>query len=265
MTAGSFLTYPGITNIVICEIEPLIPAVVAHYFSEQNYNVVKSPRVRIVFDDARHFVLTTREKFDIITSDPIHPWVKGAATLYTKEYFELCRQHLNPGGFVTQWVPLYESDSGVVKSEVATFFNVFTNGTVWSNDDAGKGYDTVLLGSAGPMRIDVDEMQQRLDGANYVAVKESLDAVGFKSASQMLATYSGRAIDLAPWLKNAEINRDGNLRLQYLAGMAPNVYQEASIFNEMANFRRFPEDLFAGSADAIETLRLAIDQRQAGK
>ena len=50
------------------------------------------------FDDARHRVLTMGETFDIITSDPIHPWVKGAATLYTKEYFEMVRQHLNPGG-----------------------------------------------------------------------------------------------------------------------------------------------------------------------
>lgn len=265
VTAGSFLTYPGITNIVICEIEPLIPKVVAQFFAEQNYNVVKSPRVRIVFDDARHFVLTTREKFDIITSDPIHPWVKGAATLYTREYFELCKQHLNPGGLDTQWVPLYESNSGVVKSEVATFFEVFTNGTVWSNDDSGQGYDTVLLGSAEPVHIDVDEIQQRLETDNYRAVAESLGAVGFQSALQLLATYAGRASDLAPWLRHAEINRDGNLRLQYLAGMAPNQYQEGAIYNEMVVYRQFPEELFSGSDGTRDALRIAIEQREPGK
>ena len=62
---------------------------VSTYFAKENYNVAKDPRTQIVYDDARHFVLTTHEKFDIITSDPIHPWVKGAATLYTREYFEL--------------------------------------------------------------------------------------------------------------------------------------------------------------------------------
>ena len=51
--------------------------------------------------------------------------MKGAATLYTAEYFELVRRHLNAGGLVTQWVPLYESDPGVVKSEVATFSRSF--------------------------------------------------------------------------------------------------------------------------------------------
>ena len=109
VTAGSFVLHPGIKRIVICEIEPLIPRMVAPYFSKENYDVVHDPRVEIVYDDARHYILTTNEKFDVITSDPIHPWVKGAASLYTKEYFELVKAHLNPGGVVTQWVPLYES------------------------------------------------------------------------------------------------------------------------------------------------------------
>src|SRR5258708_19437187 len=103
------------------------------------------PRTEIVYDDARHFVLTTPEKFDIITSDPIHPWVKGSATLYSKEYFELVKQHLNPGGVVTQWVPLYESDMAPVKSELATFFEVFPNATLWANDTDESAFTTPPL------------------------------------------------------------------------------------------------------------------------
>ena len=133
VTAGSFIPYPELQRIVICEIEPLIPEHVAPYFGEENYHVLHDPRVQVFYDDARHFVLTTPEKFDIITSDPIHPWVKGAATLYTKEYFELVKRHLNPGGVVTQWVPLYESNPDVVKSEIATFFDAFPHGTIWAN------------------------------------------------------------------------------------------------------------------------------------
>jgi hypothetical protein len=48
--------------------------------------------------------------YDLITSDPIHPFVKGSASLYSREYFEMVREHLNPHGIVTQWVPLYESE-----------------------------------------------------------------------------------------------------------------------------------------------------------
>src|SRR5207247_1219126 len=125
VTAGSFVTYPEIERIVICEIEPLIPANVAPFFSEQNFDVVKDRRVEIVYDDARRFVLTSKEQFDIITSDPIHPWVKGSAALYTREYFERVKRHLKPGGVVTHWVPLDETNLETVKSEMATFFAVF--------------------------------------------------------------------------------------------------------------------------------------------
>jgi len=265
VTAGSFVVHPGIERIVICEIEPLIPQAVSRYFAKENYSVVRNPRVQVVYDDARHFILTTRDKFDIITSDPIHPWVKGAATLYTKEYFELCKQHLNPGGLVTQWVPLYESNLGVVKSELATFFDVFPQGTVWSNDDEGKGYDVVLLGQTDSGQIDVDELQKRLERPDHIFVAQSLRDVQFKSALDLLATYAGRGPDLAPWLKRAEINRDRNLRLQYLAGMSPNIYREHSIFDEMVAYRKFPEDLFVASDDGKLALRAAIERSKAGK
>jgi spermidine synthase len=162
VTAGSFVPYPGIRRIVICEMEPLIPPIATQYFGKENYNVMHDPRVEIVYDDARHFVLTTNEKFDIITSDPIHPWVKGSATLYSKEYFELVKRHLNPGGIVTQWVPLYETDADTVKSEVATFFDVFPNGSIWGNDNNGAGYDTALLGQVEAPKLDVDAIERRL-------------------------------------------------------------------------------------------------------
>ena len=255
VTAGSFVLHPGIKRIVICEIEPLIPEVVSTYFSRENYNVAHDPRVQIVYDDARHFILTTKEKFDVITSDPIHPWVKGAATLYTKEYFELVKQHLNPGGVVTQWVPLYESSPAVVKSEVATFFNVFPEGTVWSNDIQGRGYDLVLAGHATPQTIDIDSMQARLTRPEGARVAQSLSEVGLPSATSLLSTYGGRAHDLGPWLADAEINRDANLRLQYLAGMGLNMYQGGSIYDEMLKFRTFPESLFIGAPIERELLR----------
>lgn len=255
VTAGSFTTYPGIKRIVICEIEPLIPQVVSTYFTAQNYNVAHDPRVQIVYDDARHFILTTKEKFDVITSDPIHPWVKGAATLYTKEYFELVKKHLNPGGVVTQWVPLYESYPDVVKSEVATFFNVFPDGSVWSNDINGKGYDVVLAGHATPQTINVDSLQTRVSQPENMRAAQSLAEVGFPSIESLLGTYGGQARDLAPWLMNAEINRDSNLRLQYLAGMGLNSYQNASIYDEMLRYRRFPDNLFTGSDQSKAYLR----------
>jgi len=259
VTAGSFVLYPEIQRIVICEMEPLIPPTATQYFAKENYSVMHDPRVQIVYDDARHFVLTTNEKFDIITSDPIHPWVKGSATLYSKEYFDLVKQHLNPGGIVTQWVPLYESDDPVVKSEIATFFDVFPNGSVWGNDNNGTGYDTVLLGTVEPLKIDADAIERRLENPADAPIAKSLRDVGFSSVVDLLATYASQRADLQPWLEGAQINRDGNLRLQYMAGLALNTSMEGAIYSEILSYRRYPRNMIVASMPIEEALRGALE------
>jgi spermidine synthase len=260
VTAGSFVLHPSIERIVICDIEPLIPQVVATYFRTENYDVVRDPRVQIVYDDARHFVATTTEKFDLITSDPIHPWVKGSATLYSQEYFELCRARLNPGGLLTQWVPFYEADRAVVQSQIATFFAAFPNGTIWGNDDEGFGYDTVMLGQAAPLQVDVDALQARLDRPDHARVRESLASLELGSAVELLSTYAGRYAGLKDWLGRAEINRDRNLRLQYLAGLRLNSQSGANAYGELLMLRHFPEDMFrAASPDRLNALRTAFN------
>lgn len=255
VTAGSFVVHPSVTRIVICELEPLIPKVVARYFAEENHHLLTDPRVEVIYDDARHYMLTTHEKFDIITSDPIHPWVKGAASLYTKEYFELVKKRLNPGGFVTQWVPLYQSSPAVVQSELATFFAVFPQGTVWSNDTKGRGYDTVALGQLAPLKIDADELQARVKSPAYAHVAASLAGAEFPTAVSLLATYAGQASGLAPWLRDAEINHDKSLRLQYLAGLEFNADESVAIYNAMLRHRVYPEYLLHATGDRELVLR----------
>jgi spermidine synthase len=262
VTAGAVSIDPAVEHVTIAEIEPLVPRVVSTYFSEQNYDVIRNPKVQVVIDDARHFLLTTDRKFDAITSDPLDPWVKGAATLYTEEFFEVAKQHLNPGGVVTLFVQLYESNTAAVKSEVATFMAAFPDGIVWGNTQNGKGYDMVLLGQAGPTRIDVDLMEQRLQRPEYGEVARSLREIGIDSAVNLLATYAGRGPDLTPWLADAAINHDSNLRLQYLAGMGLNLYQSEAIYDEILTYSRFPENLFTGSAPNLTSLRIAIRQAQ---
>jgi spermidine synthase len=258
VTAGSFVLYPEIERIVICEIEPLIPGAIAPYFRKENYDVLKDPRVEVIYDDARHYLLTTKEKFDVITSDPIHPWVKGAAALYTREYFELVKERLNPGGVVTQWVPLYETSLAVVKSEVATFFSVFPAGIIWGNEIEDGGYDMVLFGQSDAAPIDVETLQRRLDSAEYWRVRDSLAEVGFYSAIDLMGTFAGRADDLKDWLKDAEINTDRTLRLQYMAGMVHHLSRQTEIYRDLLAHRQFPEFLFVAEEPTKNAIEEAI-------
>ena len=279
ITAGSFVVHPDVKRVVICDIEPLVPTVVAPMFGAENYHVVdgigrenphtvNGKQVEVVYDDGRHFLRTTHEKFDIITSDPIDPWVKGCAALNTVEYYQMCRDHLNPGGSVSLWIPFYESNLETTKSVIATFFQVFPNGIVWSNDREGFGYDAILFGQVEPTVIDVGELQRRLDRPDHQLVKQSLREVGFGAfrtglpvmpeGIDLLATYAGQAPLLKKWMQGAQINTDRNLRLQYLAGMWLNSKMGEQIRTSILEHYRFPDQMFVGSPEGIRILKLAL-------
>jgi spermidine synthase len=263
VTAGTFVVHPDVKSIHICEIEPVIPPQSDKYFGRENHHVLHDPRTQITYDDARHFVLTGNEKYDIITSDPIHPWVKGMASLYTTEYFELCKRHLKPGGFVTQWVPLYESSMEAARTEIATFFEAFPNGTIWGNVNTdGAGYDLVLMGQVEPLKIDPEAMQRRLVSPGYERFRQALFEAGYPTAVDLLSTYTAQATDLKEWSKGAEINRDRNLRLQYLAGLGVNMNEANVIFDQMMNAARFPDNLMTGSAAGADAMRLVFHHRR---
>jgi spermidine synthase len=260
ITAGAIAIDPRVEQVTIVEIEPIVPHAASKYFGAQNFDVIGSSKVKVRIDDGRHYLQTTRDRFDAITADPLDPWVKGAASLYTKEFFEEVKRHLNPGGVVTMYMQLFENNAESVKSSVATFFEVFPNGTIWGNTYEGRGHDMVLLGQAEPLRIDLDEMGRRLNLEDYALVKQSLREIGMGSAEDLFGTYAGRRSELQEWLRGAVINRDRNLRMQYLAGIGLNLDDSAAIYADMLTYRRLPEDLFT-SREGLDSLWRAIEEQ----
>jgi len=261
VTAGSFVPYPEVSSIVICELEPSIPPASDEFFGKENNHVLRDGRTHLINDDARHYILTTSGKFDVITTDPIHPWVKGTSTLYSREYYEMVRSHLSPGGVAAQWLPIYESDEQTVKTELATFFSVFPDATVWSNYLNGDGYDLVLVGRTGNTPIDVGALQRRLTQSGYSQVASSIAETGFHSAVDLLATYTGRASDLAPMVSGVAVNDDMNMRLQYLAGLGLNAVLSPRLYSEILSYRRFPADLLTGKGEEFDRLQEKIGRR----
>jgi spermidine synthase len=241
VTAGAFVRHPEVERIVICEIEPSVLAA-SDQFAVENHGVLSDPRTEVIYDDARHFLATTDEQFDVITSDPIHPWVRGAASLYSVEYHELAKARLRPGGVVAQWVPLYETDEASAKSQIGTFVQSFPDATLWNSDFLDTGYDLVLVGQRGPVSVDGEEIARRFRDDN--ALWESLAEVGLGSTVELLQTYAGWGRDLEPWLRDAEINRDRSLRLQYLAGLALERQDAYTIYDTIVSYRRYPQELF---------------------
>ena len=262
ITAGALGLGPGVERMTIAEIEPLAPVVAAAYFGDDNHHILDDPRVSLRIDDGRHVLATSADQYDVITTDLIDPWVKGVAALFTREFFELAKRRLRPGGVVTQFVQLYQSSPEAVKSEIATFVDVFPDAIVWGNPHEGQGYDLVLLGQAEPRPIDVDALQARLGSAPYDRVRASLGTIGVTSAVDLLAAYAGRGRDLAPWLRDAAISRDRDLRLQYLAGLGLDQAENANIYREMLGYARFSAEAFSGRAETLAALSQAVARRR---
>ncbi len=163
---------------------------------------------------------------------------------------------------MTQWVPLYESNLDTVQSEIATFFEVFPNGSIWGNVNTdGSGYDLVLLGQEGKLHIDLDALQKRLTKFDYYDARQSIFDAGFNSGIDMLSTFAAQAPDLRQWLRGAAINRDRSLKLQYLAGLSLNTNASNEIYNAILKFARFPDDVFTGSAENVGQLRGSLQRR----
>ncbi len=236
MTTGAFLLHPTVERIVLCEMESNVIRTARQFFAKENGGVLDDPRLEIVIDDARHFLATTREKFDIITADPIHPWVRGAASLYTAEFYDLCRSRLTPEGVVTQWVPLYESNSAAVKCELATFLQAFPRASLWSGQNLATGYDLVVVGTIGDQEISSRSITQRLRSNR--PLQRALTEIGLPNSDALLGRFAAEGAILTDWLRDAQINRDRNLRLQYLAGLTPESQTAQEIFQAMVSQRR---------------------------
>jgi spermidine synthase len=119
------------------------------------------------------------------------------------------------------------------------------------------------MGTVDPLTIDVDAIDQRLRTPEYARMAQSLSEIGMMSAVDLFSTYAGKRPDLDPWMSDAIINRDRNLRLQYLAGLGLNLYQSDVIYADMLKHAaRYPEELFSGSPATIQSLRQGIAREQ---
>jgi spermidine synthase len=234
---------------------------IADGIKQENPHMVNGKVVRFEYDDGRHYISTSDQKFDIISADPIDPWAKGAAALYSVEYFKICKAHLKPGGAMSLWVPLYETSLNSVRSVISTFFSVFPNGTIWSNDYNGLGYDIVLFGQDEQTHIDIGKLEKRLSREDHKLARQSLADVGFNRLKDLLGTYAGCAADLKGWMTGAQINTDRNLRLSYLSGMSINYSMAPEILQGICQFYQSPRNLFSGSDQKVDSLLLTIESK----
>jgi len=208
MTLGAISVHPSVSEITLVELEPKVLGV-ARTFEDYNHHVLDNPKVKIYFNDGRNFLLTTDEKFDVITADPIHPWFRGAGYLYTNEYFALASEHLLPGGIICQWLPIYELTPEDLKSVVLTFRQQFKHTMLWLTH-----YDAALIGSNMPIIIDEGELSKHI---SEPAISDDLNRVMMGSATDLLSYFVMGTDGMKDFSQGGIINTDDNLYLEFSA------------------------------------------------
>jgi spermidine synthase len=197
------------------------------------------PRLHVHIEDGRFFLLTTRQKFDLVTAEPPPPKHAGIVNLYSREYFGLIRDRLNEGGLATYWLPIYQVDASDSRSVLGAFSSVFDDCTLW----AGSGPELIMMGSKGPMRpVSASTVsQQWRDAANA----RELSRIGVESPQMLGATFIGDAA----WLKSyvgstPPLVDDFPLRLSYRIwnGVGPDLYP---LLDRAAAQRRFAASAWA--------------------
>jgi spermidine synthase len=211
MTLGAASAHPSVRRLTLAEIEPAVLGA-ARTFGRHNHGVLDDPRLRIVFDDGRNFLLTTGERFDVITADPVHPWFGGAGYLYTAEYFRLAASRLAPGGVMCQWLPLYELTEENLKSVVRTFREAFPHVLVWMTH-----HDARLVGSQAPIAIDEEDLEGRI---REPAVLADLRQVHMGSAADFLGRFVMGTAGADAYGAGGPLNTDDNLYLEFSAPLS---------------------------------------------
>jgi predicted membrane-bound spermidine synthase len=139
-TAGWLAEVPSIQRVDVVELEPRIIEA-ARLCAPVNHEVLRHPRVRLIFNDAREVLLSSPQRYDLIASEPSNPYRAGIANLFTREFYLSCRERLTEDGMFVQWVQGYEIDGQTVGTIFATLRSVFGHVEVWQS----KGDDMLLV------------------------------------------------------------------------------------------------------------------------
>lgn len=155
VTTSAIASHPEVESIDCIELVAGLKDA-AHYYGGLNNNVQNDRRLKVFPGDGRHYLQASGKKYDLISSDPTHP-VLGSGSLYTKEYFELCKSRLNEGGMVSQYLPLHKLLPADFQGIIKTFHSVFPQSAVWLGHN-----HAVLLGVNGRLSVDFGQWSERI-------------------------------------------------------------------------------------------------------
>ena len=209
VTAGAALAGP-VARLTAVEIEPAVVAA-SDLFRHVNHDARDDPRLRLYEDDARHILRASEDTYDVIISEPSHPWVTGVADLFTRDFFALAARRLRPGGLFTQWLQGYQISPQTFHSILFSFASVFPHVLVYAPP---HNADWILVGALGPIRVDLAELDRRWtrDG-----IRTETARVGLGRPEDLLAGIYLGPSRVAEITGEGQLNTDDNMFVEFHA------------------------------------------------
>ena len=161
-SAGWLGAIPGMERVDVVELEPAVVRV-ARDGAPVNHDALDNPKVHLSFADAREVLLTSREHYDVIFSEPSNPYRAGVSSLFTREFYRAAGKRLAPGGIFLQWLQAYEIDGQALHTAYATIASAFPAVETWTT---GPG-DLILLASFQPIVHDAAALRERVTTEPY--------------------------------------------------------------------------------------------------
>jgi len=206
-TAGAAGLYPGVDLVDAVDISPGVFRA-GKFFKETNHNVVDNPKVKKINQDGRQHLLTTSTSYDVITAEPPPPTNAGSVNLYTKEYYELAKRALKPGGIVSQWIPLHSQTETHIYQNFLTFLESFPYVMAWYP----VYREIILIGSDRPIDINFGQIEQRFKNP---IINKIMRGIEFPNPFSLLGSIWFLKKELKSLSSGQQIISDNNPSLEF--------------------------------------------------
>ncbi|HLZ12474.1 MAG TPA: fused MFS/spermidine synthase [Candidatus Acidoferrum sp.] len=207
MTASAVSRFPDVERIDCAEIEPAVLHA-QPFLAPLNRGVLSDTRFHLIFDDARNFLQTAREPYDLIVSEPSNPWIAGVSALYTTEFYAALRKKLAPGGVFVQWIQAYGLAPDDFRMIVASASPHFAELSLWRSG----GRDYLLLARTEKSDFAFERSRKLWGDA---ALFQDFESLHLTAPEAWPVYFRLNDAELRTLSAGAQLNTDDRTRLEY--------------------------------------------------
>jgi spermidine synthase len=197
---------PSVRRVDVIEIEPKVIEAARATRKLRKHDPFTDRRVNIIANDARAALNLTDRKYDAVVSQPSHPWTAGASHLYTREFMQQARAHLNEGGVFVQWMNVSFLDNALLRSLSATILSVFEQVRLYRPDPN----TLVFVASSRPLNIEQTVAQS---GDPLRLYSEHYGRFGINTVEDLVAALAAETPAIRAFAQGAPIITDDDNRI----------------------------------------------------